>query len=554
MNLESVLNSPQIELHEIKEEEKDILKILNESRHQDIIKVAKEEGISRLVKNKSVRYWESLKAKVDKYMSSKKARRDPDYLYYQLEFFERTKANEYIINVRKGIREALEYVPSKKQIGKEIGENRMMRVTSKIMDNSDEEEIKKARDKVLKNPTKKEIEVAGKRLYELRLIGIMGVSTELYSKTNQNEDLARAIHVHNTLLKWSDNDFPDMTIEDNLVSLLKLTKRNAIREEYRKTLLKEAQNDFYVGSSFDRMADLFFMTRIKEDKESADKLMEKGIDLIKNNKDTNFGNFTGKFFELYDFTGDKSYLEKFKSMAWIVDGEEYHPHFMGTGSTAISLFHATKDKKYLPEIESYSELMAKKGNFRSAEGIYFMMFENTKEKEYLIKAREMFEKMNNEGTNEKPIISPNEVFGAINSVMSAMNDTRNMVLEETGDAWKKEEVESICPEESYFSELENAVELGIETGVRMRYLKNHVEYPEDLDKIRKNIGMLFEMKMGPHISFFNHLFDLYQITGANEDLSEIRKRLKNYSKGKHGGVEPCELIGTLYRTEEFLEE
>ena len=551
MNLEEVLESPEIELHEIEKEEYNIPEVIDSARHQEIIAIAEKEGMFNSMKRKGNGYQRKLKAKVDKYLSSKRARKDPTYLYYLLELFEETKDDAYIANVRKGIKEALCYVPTVKEIGKEIGETRMRNITSKLLDDSDEEDVKKTRGKALKSPKKREIEEARKSLYESRLRDVIELSAELYKKTRSEEDLARAVHVHNTLVEWSDKDFPDLTIEQNLVSLLTLTKKNAIREEYRNRMLKEAEEDFYVGSSFDRMVDLFFMTRLPEDKELADKLMERGIELIKEGKSTNFGNFTGKFFELYEFTKDLSYLEKFRSMAVQVDEEEWHPHFMGTGSTAIPIFLATEDRKYIPEIKSYCEVMEKKGNFKTAHGIYFTLFEKTKEKVYLTKAREMLKRVRNNGSAERPILSPKKVFDAINEVVSAMNETRNMVLEDMGDSWKKEEADQIFMGEEFVRELEDTVRTSSETNMLMRYLKNHVEYPEDIDTVRRNLTTLFNMKHGPHVDFFNNLFDLYQVTGSVEDLDEIRKRVREYSSKRSEAIWQSDLLKAVYRSKDY---
>jgi len=113
------------------------------------------------------------------------------------------------------------------------------------------------------------------------------------------------------------------------------------------------------------------MTRLQEDRKLLDQILVKGIQTWKKGIDTNFSNFTDRLIDLYKVTGNRSYLEKYESLIIIKDGKKRHPAFMKDNPLiAFPIFIATKDFKYIREIDDYCKSAIEKKEYRTAEDIF----------------------------------------------------------------------------------------------------------------------------------------------------------------------------------------
>ncbi len=569
MKLEEVLKSQEIKIYE--SEKKEDKGIINNERYNEIVKIANDVGVIELFRKSHLEFSHQLyffhnlnkltkkNEDLDLYenhvnnfnWSGDDDKKYSSYLHHWLNLCEGAKREKYISLIRCELDEAFSYVPSQKEINEQLLENRRSMISNAMIFDQSKRKIEKAKKKAVKEPTKKEMEEVSRHLYKFKLSNAFEKAARLYSISNSIEDLSVVIRLYNSLSEFETHH--SIFTDNSLETIFKTSRKNAVREEYVNRLLKDAEDDFFVGSSFDRLTDLFLLTKLPEDKELVDKLMERGISLLKKRKSTNFGNFTDRFFDLYKFTRDEKYINNFKSLEIEVNGERKHPYFIPKVvniNTTFPVFIATKNPKYIPELESHCSLLIKKKHYRSAENVYFEIFKATNNKDYLNKAREMFEIIKEEGSEEKPIISLEGLFGIIDKSIKTTNESQKVFYEEATSQKIPEESEefSIMPTREKMNEIEVSSRIMQNTRTLLKYLK-HDNNKKDLDELRKNISLLDELNGFP--TNFGYLFDLYQLSGDNKDLTEIENKFKKYVSVEHHITEHENLLKELAYDNEF---
>ncbi|MDP2924890.1 MAG: hypothetical protein Q8N99_00800 [Nanoarchaeota archaeon] len=563
MKLEEILKSPQIELHEVEDKNESMIRlpIINQNLHLRIVKLAEEIGIfdqfrlaepnpnssslwffHRLYKfTKRREDLELYESHVKKFEWTEHDEKYGSLLNHYLVLCEDTKSPVYIELVRTSIEEALSYVPIEEEIAREIYERRIHSITDKVMSNSSKDKIEEAKAKALEEPRQEEIEKTQQDLIKFRQSHAFSWAAKLCLDTGSQEDLHLVVRAYNNTLEWDNGYFGT---EDDLRVLFQATRRDFIRHEYRKRVLEEAETEWKLGGSFDDLIELFFMTRLPEDRDLVDKIMYRGIKALKRGVSTNFSNFTHRLFDLHRATGDKRYLAEYESLTVTRNGKKKHPAYIGENPLVVlPVFEVTKDPRYISEIEAHCKSAIEKREYRSAEAIYFRMFELTGNRDYFVKAREMFEKIREEVSEEKPILSLENIFGAVDKVVSAQDEAQKILHGEPEDD-EDYTRQSFLPSREKMNELEVAARLSGDVDILTRYALHNSSNPRDIGDLRRNISLLIEMQGGT-MTYLNHLLNLYQITGASEDFEEIRRRFQIYVADEHNIVEHEDLLGQI---------
>lgn len=540
MKLEEVLQSRQIEIHNAEEfKRKSSLEkrnIINPERHKDIVNLAHEVGIFSLFRKQlpnqsSHSLWffkelydftkdhkdlELYTHHVENFQWKDDDKKYSSYLNHWIFLCKELKNKKYLEIIRNEIDNSFSFIPKPEDILKQIQKDRYSNITNSILFKPNKGKIEKARRTAFREPTNKEVEKVINRLTSLKLSRSFSSASKLYSISENVEDLARAVDYYNKFLECENKtEYPNFffNAREGLKILLKTSKRNAIREEYKNKSLEQVKEDWMVGTAFSNIKDLFLITRLPYDKRTLDELIEKGINLLENGISTNFSNYTEELFELFEATKNKDYLEKYESIHSIKNKNNH--------LVALSIFEATGDHKYLPDIEDYCQTTVKKSEYKIAEHIYFKMFEVTKDKKYFNKAKEMTEIMKEAVSEEKYIITPEIIYKSLNKVLSAQNKTQEML---TGE---NQEYFSVMPSLKEMNQLEVSIRISENINILLKYT---TKFPDDKDikDLRMNISLLEEITTFNSDITLDYLFDLYQITGNYQDLDKIKSKFESY--------------------------
>ena len=390
---------------------------------------------------------------------------------------------------------------------------------------------------MLEDPTQKEVEKVVQRACSSRLAYAFGQAVQLYDISRSTLDLSRAIESYNYFLVDADHgNKPNFFFSaiSGLTGLLKSTRRNAIREEYRRITLDEAREEQNLGSSFDSMKDLFLMARLSEDRASVEELVDRGTVLLRNEITSDFSGFVDGLFDLFKATGDRSFLDMYESMTMTVDEKKFHPDYFDENPLiALPLFQATGDSAYIPDIIAYCESSIEKEEYRTAEAIYFEMFQLTGDKGYFDKARELLEITKERASAEKPFLNLTSLFSSLDQEISSEGAIYTAV---TGETY---EHGSFMPSRRIMNEAQVAARISSDVDALIRYVYVSPTQ-EDINSLRKNISILDEMSADDFV-IRGHLFDLYQITGASEDYTRIKKSFESFA-AQDSNIGRCSLL------------
>jgi len=161
------------------------------------------------------------------------------------------------------------------------------------------------------------------------------------------------------------------------------------------------------------------------------------------------------------------------------------------------------------------------------------MFELTKDKDYFVIARRIFERTREEVSDDKPILSLEKIVNAFGDVMSAHNEAVKVFYEDFNDK------NNYYLSQKQMNELEVLSRLVYDIDTLIKYSKY---YPnkKDLDDLRKYISILSVINGSK--STLNRLFDLYQLTGLKQDYEKIRRSFDSYVAGNHDIFEHKNLL------------
>lgn len=232
-------------------------------------------------------------------------------------------------------------------------------------------------------------------------------------------------------------------------------------------------------------------------------------------------------------------------MIFTKKGKKIHPAHMNENPLGVlPIFKATGDKKYIPDIETYCQSAINKNEYRTAEHVYFKLFEITKEKKYFDKAKEMTEIMKENVSKEKLILSPRNILESLDKVLSAQNKTQEILTE------KVYEKPSIMPSLKEMNELEVSIRIGSDINTLLKYVTKF-RNDKDVEELRMSISLLEEMTDLNSSMALGYLFDLYQITEDKTDLDNIRKRFESYISKELNLMEAEDLLKQISYRKDF---
>lgn len=566
MNVEEILNSPEISIFDSsKFEEIKESKIINQSKYKETIALAENIGLFNLFRKQfpnsysiSLSFFRELydltndkddlelyRNYVESFEWSKNDNKYSIYFNHWIFLCKKLRGTKYLNKVRYYIDSAFSFTPDPEDIQEEIISNRRSDITHNILFGKSKREIEEAKINAFKEPTDKEIKEVVRRLCSFKLSRAFESASKLYAISEEAEDLSRAVDSYNRYFECeNESEHPNFffNAKRGLELLLRTSRRNDIREEYKRRALEEGEEDWMVGTAFSDLKDLFLMTKLREDKNKVDEFIDRGIDLLKKGVSTNFANYIEKLFELFKFSGDRSYLDKYESIISMRRGKKIHPAHIGDNPLVIfPIFEITRDAKYIPIIERYCKSSIEKHEYRTAEHFYFRIFELTGDKKYFDRAREIRDTFKDEVSEEKKLLDSKILLKSLNKVLKAHAETSEILKEERTESF------ATNPPLEFLNEVEVSSRISYNINNYVKYLKYYYDL-NDVDDLRKNISILEEMSHGKMMVLGN-LLDLYQITGDVMDLNMIKDSFQNYVRTEHDLFENKIVLEVLGRRE-----
>ena len=98
---------------------------------------------------------------------------------------------------------------------------------------------------------------------------------------------------------------------------------------------------------------------------------------------------------------------------------------------------------------------------------------------------------------------------------------------------------SFMPSRRIMNEAQVAARISSDVDALIRYVYVSPTQ-EDINSLRKNISILDEMSADDFV-IRGHLFDLYQITGASEDYTRIKKSFESFA-AQDSNIGRCSLL------------